>query len=475
MRDLFKSASTLSCTSLLLVSLLTGCVYYGDIHGDSHQYDLSDVAQPHTYSHPTPVAETKPGWWDKFHDPQLNQLITVALSDSPKMKMAESRIRNAQHLAEAAGASLWPAVDLSGSSERAKFPKYGLIPPPFNNKVFTINDVALNLNYDFDFWGKNSQTLKARLGEVLAAQADLNAAQLALSSAVANVYFELLNDVVQVKLAQARWDLNKQRLQIASDRLQHGIRSEIPINTINLDTQLAMQAVEKYKQDELLARHQLSVLLGKNPFNTDIETQQFTYHPYQVSLPASLPANLLANRPDIQATKFRAEAAAHDINVAKAQFFPDINLNLLFSYQSVISNQLFKSSSQYKGITGAFDLPIFDAGARRANLGMKYAEYDLAVNDYNQTLLTALREVADQLSNLQTLKPQIKAQTISLNSIQRNYTLYRARYRQGIADYDDLLGIKDTLLTQQADLINLQIRHLQTLVAMLRALGGQDV
>jgi outer membrane protein TolC len=188
-----------------------------------------------------------------------------------------------------------------------------------------------------------------------------------------------------------------------------------------------------------------------------------------------LPAHLIASRPDIIAARARAEAAAHEINVAKTLFFPDINLNGLFSYQSVGLGHLFGPTSQTNGVTAAFDLPIFDAGARRANLGVKYAEYDIAVQSYNQTILTALRDVADQLSTIRTLKSQLKAQALALRSTRNNYKLFKSRYNHGIVTYTQVLEIRQLLLQQESTQRDLQARHLLAVVAMLKALGGNEL
>jgi NodT family efflux transporter outer membrane factor (OMF) lipoprotein len=424
------------------------------------------------HSYRIPPKPTPHEWWARFHDTQLNQLITVALADSPNMEMAKNRITRARYLADNAGSALWPTIDASGYVQREKFAEFGLIPPPFNGHTFNIGEVGLNFNYEFDFWGKNRQLLATRISEQRAAQADLAQARLIISTAVANIYFQLLGNIEQLKIAKSILQQNREMATILKDRNKHQIESYIPIKESVANVQNAKLSVEQYQQAEKLSRHQLAVLLGKNPLETNIKMPVFSYHAYLIKLPSSLPAHLLAQRPDILAAKERAEAAAHQVNIAKALFFPDINLNGLLSYQSVGFGHLFNVSSQNNAITGAIDLPIFDAGARRSNLGVRYSEYDLAVNEYNQTILVALREVADQLSIIQTLKLQLSTQHEAVGAIQYNYKLFNLRYNHGIIDYTSVLEIKEKLLQQQATQINFQIRHLQAVVGMLKALGG---
>jgi NodT family efflux transporter outer membrane factor (OMF) lipoprotein len=452
-------------------------VYYGDIKGNSKQLDAASLEKPHAYKVPTYVSATShQNWWDKFHDPQLNQLIKTALSDSPSMKIAETRVRQAQRLAEEVGAALWPSLDLSGYIQRQRFSARGLAPPPFNGQTFNIATLGLNFNYEVDFWGKNRAALRAKLSEKYAADAEQDEAKLIISTAVANTYFQLCYTISQVKLAKERLKISQQLYQISSDRHKHGINSEIPIKSLQNNLQQSKQTLLRYQQSEALSRHQLAVLLGKNPFRTDIKTKPFVFHRYHVSLPASLPANLIASRPDLEAAKRRVEAACSEVNVSKARFFPNINLSGLFSYQEVGKNlgHFFQPSLQNNAITAALDLPIFDAGERRADLGVKYAEFDLAVNEYNQTILKALQEVADQVSNQRSLSAQLESQYIAVNATKQNYQLYRLRYDHGISDYAELLQRKDLFLKQESNELALQTRHIQTIVATIKALGGKD-
>lgn len=221
------------------------------------------------------------------------------------------------------------------------------------------------------------------------------------------------------------------------------------------------------------SRHQLAVLLGKNPFNTQIEPEKFTYYKKQLTLPEVISVNVLAQRPDIAASRALAEAAAHQINVARAAFFPDINLSGILSLQSFYFTRFFNVSLQTEGIKAALSLPIFDAGARRANLGVKHAQFELAVNQYNQTLLNALQEVTDHMTALQTLNKQIIDQTTALKTTQANYKLFGSSYKAGIIDYVQLIEIKQLLVQQKATLYGLQTRRKQAFVALLAALGGE--
>lgn len=452
---------------------LTSCVNYVGIHGNSKPLDATTLSKQNVYKIPTKV--TTAYWWRRFNDPQLNQLINVALADSPDLQMAENRVRLARELTNGQEASLWPTLDASGYLERERFSKYGLAPPPFNGRVFNITQAGLNFNYEFDFWGKNRQAVAARISEACAAEADAAEARLVISTSVASTYFDLQSNIAKLNIATATWNHRKETLKIVMDRTKSGIDSDIPVKTALTDEQTARIYVGNLREREMILRHQLAVLLGKNPLSTEIETKKFSYHQYHVTLPQSLPIYVLAYRPDVTASRLRTEAAAHDVNVSKAKFFPNINLMAVYGFLSVVPGKAFDHASTNNAIQGAIDLPIFDAGARKADLRVNYAEYDLAVNSYNKTILNALREVADQISTIHVLNSQINSQNNAFRATRQNYQLVRSRYRHGIVDYIQVLEIQDAMLEQQSKKIDLEAQHLQATVAMIKALGGHDL
>lgn len=462
----------LCITSLLSACALTGCNLYGVIRSETPPIVAADLAVKHTYKVP---AKKSKNHLSRFNDAQLQQLVAVALTDSPNMQSAAARIVRARHIAKGAYAVLWPSADLRGSYSQQHFSFQGTVPPPINELVFSklgFGNLGINFNYEFDFWGKNRQIFASRLNETFAAEMDMRQTQLILSASVASAYFELQNSLIQLRLAKDNVRLLKELEDIVLDRAKQGIQSDIPLKSAISNTQTARLSIDEYKRAALQARHQLAVLLGKNPFNTHIETTQFSYNKKQLTLPKVISINVLAQRPDIASARALMEAQAHQINVARAAFLPNINLSGILSLQSLYFSKLFNVRIQTESVRPAIELPLFDAGARRANLGVRHAEFELSVNRYNQSILNALKEVSDYMTAVQTLNRQVDNQTLAVNTINSNYTLFKARYKQGIIDYVQLIEIQQTLLQQKAMLYNLQARQKQAFVALLAALGG---
>lgn len=460
---------------VLIIGLtVTGCVLFGAVHTETKPLTPADLSVTHLYK--TPKKNQFPAYFKNFKDPQLNQLITVALAEAPDIQSAKARMERAQQVAQGAFSTLWPSVALSGHLEKAYFPIHGTIPPQIaaltNVSQVRIADIGAQFHYELDFWGKNRENIASKLNEAFAAKMDLAQTQLLLSSAVALAYFDVQNDIVQQGLAKEKANLLNELASIISDRAKQGIESNISLETALTNAKAAQLAVEEYQRAQMQARHQLALLMGKNPFTTQINTSKFSYNKNQIALPAIIPANILARRPDIAAACAMAEAAAHQVNVAKAAFFPNINLKGLVSLESLYFSKAFNIWFQNDNVGAAVELPIFDAGARRANLQVHYAQYDIAVNQYNQTLLNSLKEVSDQLSILETLNRQIAAQSKALKSAESNYNLYKSQYAHGIIEYTQLILIKQIVLYQRAILVNLQTGQIQAYIALLVALGG---
>lgn len=460
-------------TCLLSALTITGCSLFGEIQTNTKPMHMDDLSVKHIYKIPKNKSRA---YFKYFNDSQLDQLVSVALLDAPNINSAKIRVTRAQQLTKIAYSTLWPAMNLNGYVDKAYFPIHGTLPPdirPFLVDQANIEDIGFKFNYELDFWGKNRATLASKVSETYAAQMELAETRLMLSTAVATTYFDIQNNMILQRLARENVRLLKQLADIILDREKQGIESNIPVKTALANYQTAILSVEDYKRAEIQSRHQLAVLMGKNPFTTQIEIVTFRYDKRQLILPKIIPANILAQRPDIASARALTESAAHQIHVAKTAFFPNINLRGLLSLQSIYFNQAFNIWLQNDHASAAFDLPVFDAGARRANLGVSYAQYELSVNQYNQTILHALQQVSDQLAALKTLNTQITAQNQALNNIESNYKLFRARYTQGIIDYTQLIEIKQLLIQKKAILQQLQTRQKQAFIALLAALGGE--
>jgi NodT family efflux transporter outer membrane factor (OMF) lipoprotein len=220
-----------------------------------------------------------------------------------------------------------------------------------------------------------------------------------------------------------------------------------------------------------LARSQLAALLGKGP-DRGLAIERPTLRAARVALPSRLPADLLGRRPDVVASRWRAEAAARDIASAKAQFYPDINLSALIGVQSVNLSKLLQTGSAIPSVGAAVRLPILEGGRLRGTLAARDADYDLAVEQYNQTLSDALREVVDQLTSLRSVETQRGEVDTALAAAEEAYSLAVTRYKAGIGSLLQVFTAEMQVLEQRTLRTDLLSRELTLSIGLIRALGG---
>jgi NodT family efflux transporter outer membrane factor (OMF) lipoprotein len=458
---------------LICLFFLSGCVNYAGIHSNARPLDDSMLDPQHPDNKASQIAAVKPtDWWRHFNNPQLNSLISTALENSPSLQIAEARVAQAEHLAQESDSALWPSLNADASIAREHISPNTIFPPPYGGNNYTETNIGLNFQYEFDFWGKNRQALESYVSRARASAADYGESRLVLAAEITTTYFQLQASQAKMEIAKAILKQEQSLLDIITTRATHGIESDIPVTTANSEMQAARIQLDNSEQQIKIYNHQLAALMGKSAFDTNIVAAKLVYNAKLLKLPAVIPANLLGQRPDLVASRWRVEAAAHQVNSAKARFYPNINLNAFLSLESYALNKAFWWSSRDNLVGTAIDLPIFDAGLRRANLGERYAEYDNAVASYNQTIVTGIQQVADQLTTLHTLATQEAAQNASVKALKNNYNLTRLRYRHGIVDYTQVLESQGQLLQQQNYQLQLEALHLKSMVALIKALGG---
>jgi NodT family efflux transporter outer membrane factor (OMF) lipoprotein len=221
-----------------------------------------------------------------------------------------------------------------------------------------------------------------------------------------------------------------------------------------------------------LARNQIAALMGAGPDRGQAIARPSGTALASATLPTTVPAELIGRRPDVVAQRWRIEAAGRDIASAKAQFYPNVNLVAFIGLQSLGASNLLAAASGMMGAGPAITLPIFDAGRLRANLAGKDADYDIAVEQYNQTLADAMRDVVDQLASFRSVAAQRAQQAQALATSREAYDLALLRYREGLGNYVQVLSAEQPWLAQQSLDADLRARELELSINLVRALGG---
>ena len=411
-------------------------------------------------------------WWTALGDAELDRLIEEALAGSPTLKVAAARTRKALGLAETSKAALYPRVDASYEATRERFPEHGLVPPPAAGGWSTVHQLQATLAWELDFWGKNRAAYDSALGEAKAAEVDAYAARLALSANVAQAYVQLQRAYLQLDVAQTTLKEREQIFALTRDRNAAGVDSRLELKQAESALPATREQIAQLNETIALTRNQLAALLGQGP-DRGLSIGRPDAHSLEtVALPASLPAELLGRRPDLVAQRARVEAAQKEIAVAKAEFYPNVNLIAFIGLQSLGSAGFLSAASRTLGVGPAISLPIFEAGRLRGNLAGKNADYDIAVESYNQTLADALRDVVDNLASFRSVAEQRREQAQALSTAQEAYDLALLRYREGIGNYLQVLSAEQPLLAQESLDADLRSREILLSIDLVRALGG---
>ncbi len=415
-----------------------------------------------------PTAE----WWKQFGDPQLDALVAEGLAHSPNLKIAQARIAKAGALAKLARSALAPDINANFDASRQRFSENYIYPPPFGGSWYTQSQLELNLNYDLDFWGKNRAAYDSELGKLKAAEVDAFAARLMLSASIAHAYIQLQHAYDQLDIAQALLKQREDLLDLTRQRVDTGIDSQIDLKQAEAMIPASKQQIAQIEETIALARNQLAALIGRGPDRGLAIERPHAQRPPSNALPSNVPAELIGRRPDVVAQRWRVEAATKDIDVAKAQFYPNVNLAAFIGFQSLGLPDLLQYASRTMGIGPAITLPIYAGGQLRANLAGKNADYDIAVEQYNQTLVDALHDVVDQLASLRSADTQRTELDRGIATAQQAYDLAQSRYQAGIDNYLQVLAAQGQLLAQKNLDADLHARELDLSIDLIRALGG---
>lgn len=423
-------------------------------------------------------------WWRALGDAQLDHLIDTALADSPSLAIAQARVRLAAAMAGVSAAALSPQLRLDASIARERWPdNYFYGPGSLGGATTWNNSAALGLSYDLDVWGRDRAIADHALDEAHATAIDARAAQLELETNIVRAYiayslqYALRDNLVRILAEQQRV------LDYANARLKGGIGTQLEVTQARTPLPETSRQIDVIDEQLALQRNQLAALTGQGPGAADGLQRPTLASGAQAaqlcSLPSSLPLDLIGHRPDVVAQRWRIEEQSRGIAAAKAAFYPNINLALSAGGFAAAGGPVggglltFLSHQDVSYSAGpALSLPIFDGGRLRAQLGAQAADYDLAIDRYNQIVLGALKEVADPLITLKSLDQQQHEIDASLATARQSDALATEGYRRGLTDYLNVLNAQAHVLLEEQNDERARARRLDAYAVLMEALGG---
>jgi NodT family efflux transporter outer membrane factor (OMF) lipoprotein len=410
-------------------------------------------------------------WWAALGDPALDALIDTALAGQPGLQAAAARLAMADAALAAVQAGQGPQAGLSADATRQRFSGNGLIPPAVAGSVRNTANLQAGGHLAFDFFGRNDAALAAAIGRQRALAAEAHAARSLLAA-----------QLTQGWVALAR--LQAQRGLVVQAQAQRQALRDLTAQRVaaGLDTQGALRSAdgpvpEARGQIALLdgqidaARHRLAALSGQAPQALDSAAPALAALRLDLP-PPHLGADLLGRRADVVAARWRVEAAAQGVAAARADFYPDINLNAAVGLNALGLDRLLNLGSRQLSVGPALRLPLFDGGLLRAQLRGREAEADAAVAAYNAAVLDAAREVADAASLLRSLARQQAEQAQAQAAAADARAIAQQRFGAGLGNRLPVLQADGLVLAQQAQALDLRARQLDTQAALALALGG---
>jgi outer membrane protein, multidrug efflux system len=455
--------------SLVVIVLLalTGCVV-------GPKYKRPTVAVPGTYREVAPDSGPQSSasfgdekWWNVFQDPQLQTLIREALSGNYDVRIAATRVLQAQALLGITRADQFPTIAAGVSTSNQRLPATA-VTRDFETSPFQVN---LSLFWELDFWGKFRRATEASRASLLATEWGQKAVLSSLVSNVAAAYFQLLELDSEINISRRTLDSRKESLRLVEVRAKGGATSLIDVRQSEQLVYTAAAAIPDLERRIEQQENLISILLGKNP-EPVTRGKPLVENRIPPVVPAGLPSSLLERRPDIQSSEQQLVAANARIGVAKAAYFPQITLTAVGGYQSSALTDLFSGPAGLWSFGGQLAQPIFTGGKIRANVRLTEAQQQEAVLLYQRSIQQAFREVSDSLvayrknQEFRTLEEQLT------NSAQDTTRLANMRYQGGATSYLEVLDSDTRYFDAQIGLAQAQLNELLAMVQLYNALGG---
>ena len=411
-------------------------------------------------------------WWEVFQDPILKELIREALRNNYDVRIAAARVQEARAGFVATRSDLFPSLDYGGAAGRSNATP-GLLGTPGRQAPTTSNFYSLTLamSWELDVWGRIRRSTEAARATLLATEDFQRGVWLTLVSDLAQAYFELLALDVQLQIARNSTDAYQRTYDLFLDRFQLGVASKLETARAEGALGGAQATIPQLESNIVAKENQIAILLGNSPGPILRGTPMYD-QPVVPVVPAGLPSTLLTRRPDLRQAEQQLVSANARIGVAKAEFFPKFSLTPLIGTASPEFSALTSGSATIWAVAGTLTGPLFNAGRTLGNYRATVAQWEQAKLLYEQAALTALREVSDALTALGKLSEAEIGQDRSVKALADAVDRATDRYRQGLANYFEVLEAQQQLYPAQSTLAQIRRDRLLSHVRLYRALGG---
>jgi multidrug efflux system outer membrane protein len=450
---------------LLGAALLSACAAVGP------DYERPATPLPAQYSAATPAAEAAPAvssiWWTLFGDATLNGLVDAARRNNTDLQAAVARVEQAEALLREADALRWPTLNLGGAASRQRTSE---LSAAGNGGTFNTFQLAATTGFEIDFWGRLRRASEAARAQALATDHAREVVWQTVSGLVAQGYFSLRMLDEQIALSRNTLASREESLRLLRLRLQGGAAARLEVDQAEAERAEAALQLRELQRQRDLAQSQLALLTGQP--GLQVAAGAVRDLPVPPAPPAGLPSALLERRPDVRQAEALLASANAQIGVARAAMYPSISLTGAFGGQSAELSDLLKSGARIWSLGLGLDLPIFDAGRRRAQTAQAEARQRESLAAYQGAVQSAFRDVGDALTNLDAARAAQADVETAAQASERALQTAQQRYDAGYSAFLELLDAQRSANSTRLRVLDNRRAQLAATVDLFKSLGG---
>ncbi len=409
-------------------------------------------------------------WREFFIDKQLQKLIALALVNNRDLRIAALNIERSQAQYQIQRADLLPTINATGSGLEQRVPSS----IASTGKSMTVHQYSVGLGfsaYELDLFGRVRSLKDEALEQFFATEEARRSVQISLVAEVASNYLTLAADKERLKIAKETLESQQASYNLTKSRFEAGASSELDLRQAQTSVDSARVDIARFTTLVAQDENALALVIG-SPVPPDLLPSDLSVVTALKELSAGLSSEVLQRRPDIIQAEHLLKAASANIGAARAAFFPRITLTTSIGLSSDQLSGLFKGGAGTWSFAPQITIPIFDAGRNLANLKVSEVDRKIFLAQYEKSIQSAFREVADALAQRGTIDDQLDAQQSLTDATAASYRLSQARYRNGVASYLDVLDSQRSLYSAQQGLISVRLARLINLVTLYKVLGG---
>lgn len=407
-------------------------------------------------------------WWGRFNDPTLNRLIAAALQDSPDVRTATARVREARANRDAQYSSLFPSLDGGGGANFRRNRNDGI--GTTSSRAYS---AGLDASWEVDLFGRNRSSVEAAAANLGAAGENLHSVHAALAAEVATAYTNLRTNEARLVVLKENLTTREETAELAGWRLKAGEADSLEATQSQSSLESARAALPSLLGAISQGKNDLALLAGRAPGVLDSLLASSRGIPVPPSsLAVGIPADVLRQRPDVRTAGYQVLAAAASTRATEATRYPSLNLSGSLGLNTTSGSKLFDPQSAAASIAGNITSPIFDAGRIKANIEASRASEEQAVLNYRKTVLTALSETENALIACRRSGERLASLEKATRLAREADEVARQRYQAGEIDFLDVLDSQRTLLGLEDNLLSTRTDRTTAYIRLYQALGG---